>query len=159
MSKDKPVIVVGYDGSPASRTALEYAARIAGAGGCLYIVHAYRVPRDYWGSQYYSVMLDEAAAEARGLIERLPGEFDVLRDVDWYSEVVGSVPAHAIAEVALTRHADQIVVGSRGHGRARALLGSVSHELIHLAACPVTVIPERAIEAEPTELEALTGTA
>jgi nucleotide-binding universal stress UspA family protein len=95
----------------------------------------------------------------RGLIERLPDEFDVLRDVDWYSEVVGSIPAHAIGEVALTRHADQIVVGSRGHGRARALLGSVSHELIHLATCPVTVIPERAVETEPVELDALTATA
>ena len=158
MPNQKPVIVVGYDGSAASRAALEYAARLARAGR-LYVVHAYRVPRDYWGSQYYSVLLDEAAAEARRLIERLPEELDVLRDLEWYSEVVGSVPAPAIAEVAKTRHADQIVVGSRGHGRARALLGSVSHELIHLATCPVTVIPERAVEPEPAAREVLAATA
>jgi hypothetical protein len=28
----------------------------------------------------------------------------------------------------------------------RALLGSVAHELIHLAPCPVTVIPERMVD-------------
>jgi nucleotide-binding universal stress UspA family protein len=48
--------------------------------------------------------------------------------------------------VATAHRADEIIVGSRGFGRARALLGSVAHELIHLADCPVTVIPERAVE-------------
>jgi nucleotide-binding universal stress UspA family protein len=32
-------------------------------------------------------------------------------------------------------------VGSRGLGRARAVLGSVSHDVIHLAHRPVLVIP------------------
>jgi hypothetical protein len=33
------------------------------------------------------------------------------------------------------------------------LLGSVAHELIHLAACPVTVIPERMVEPHVPEPE------
>ena len=48
--------------------------------------------------------------------------------------------------VAATREADEIIVGTRGYGRARALLGSVAHELIHLADCPITVIPERVVD-------------
>ena len=43
--------------------------------------------------------------------------------------------------------ADEII-GTRGYGRARALLGSVAHELIHLADCPITVIPERVVDRE-----------
>jgi nucleotide-binding universal stress UspA family protein len=35
--------------------------------------------------------------------------------------------------VANVRGADEIVIGTRGFGRVRALLGSVAHELIHLA--------------------------
>jgi hypothetical protein len=42
----------------------------------------------------------------------------------------------------------------------RALLGSVAHDVIHLAACPVTVIPERMVEleaaAQAVESEAVT---
>jgi nucleotide-binding universal stress UspA family protein len=48
--------------------------------------------------------------------------------------------------VAAARGADEVVLGSRGFGRTRAPLGSASHELIHLARCPMTVIPERAVE-------------
>ena len=40
-------IVVGYDGSPASRAALARAAERAGEDGRIYIVHAYSVPADY----------------------------------------------------------------------------------------------------------------
>jgi nucleotide-binding universal stress UspA family protein len=145
MSHEKPVVVIGYDGSPASRAAVAHAARYVAAGGCLYIVHAYRAPSDYLGTQYYQELLDHVAQQARELIERLPGEIDALAGVEWHAEVLTGVPALAIANVAAARGADEIVVGSRGHGLARALLGSTSHELIHLATCPVTVIPERAV--------------
>jgi nucleotide-binding universal stress UspA family protein len=66
--------------------------------------------------------------------------------------VIGGPPARSIADVAKVRGADEIVIGTRGFGRMRALLGSVAHELIHLADCPVTVIPERMVEREvPSE--------
>jgi nucleotide-binding universal stress UspA family protein len=95
------------------------------------------------------VLLDEAAAEGRNRLEALPREIDALADVEWYPEIIAAAPPEAIAHVADVRGADEIIVGSRGYGRARALLGSVSHELIHLARCPVTVIPERAVEETP----------
>lgn len=37
-------IVVGYDGSPASRAAIARAAERAGEDGRIYVVHAYRCP-------------------------------------------------------------------------------------------------------------------
>jgi nucleotide-binding universal stress UspA family protein len=45
--------------------------------------------------------------------------------------------------VAAARQADEIVVGGRGLGVARALRGSVAADLIRLAEVPVTVIPPR----------------
>lgn len=149
MSHQKHVVVVGYDGSPASRAAVVHAVERAGPSGCVYVVHAYRVPADYWGTGYYQELLDHLAHEGRELMQQLPHEIEVLANVEWHPEIVGTVPAKAIADVAATREADEIIVGSRGYGRARALLGSVSHELIHLAHCPVTVIPERAVEDVP----------
>ena len=68
--------------------------------------------------------------------------------MSWEAEVIGASPARAIADTARARDADEIIVGTRGYGRARALLGSVAHELIHLAECPITVIPERVVDRQ-----------
>jgi nucleotide-binding universal stress UspA family protein len=42
---------------------------------------------------------------------------------------------------AYDNQADQIVVGAHGPGRIRALLGTVSHELPHIADRPVVLVP------------------
>ena len=77
-----------------------------------------------------------------------------LQGVAWETEVIGASPARAIADIARTRDADEIIVGTRGYGRARALLGSVAHELIHLADCPITVIPERVVDRDESREKA-----
>ncbi|MDX6598141.1 MAG: hypothetical protein QOE87_2028 [Gaiellales bacterium] len=51
-------------------------------------------------------------------------------------------PAHVIAEVAENAKAEVIVTGTRGHTAiAGLLLGSVTQRLLHLAHCPVLVVP------------------
>ena len=142
-------IVVGYDGSPASRAALVRAARQAGDEGYVYVVHAYSLPNDWLGMPNYQQMLDAALDRAQLTIDRIETESGAdLHGVSWEAEVIGAPPARAIADTARTRDADEIIVGTRGFGRARALFGSVAHELIHLAACPVTVIPERMVATD-----------
>jgi nucleotide-binding universal stress UspA family protein len=139
-------IVVGYDGSPASRAALDQAAQRAGADGRLYVVHACKVPGEWIGRPNYQRMLDIELERAESTMDELKRQVgERVAGVEWEAEVIGDDPAQAIAGVATAREADEIVVGTRGFGRARALLGSVAHELIHLAECPVTVIPERAV--------------
>jgi nucleotide-binding universal stress UspA family protein len=145
-------IVVGYDGSPASRAALALAAERAGADGKLYVVHAYTLPHDWIGTPDYQLLLDAQLDRAQASVKPLE---DDLQGIDWEAEVIADRPAHAIAGVAAARKADEIVVGTRGFGRARALLGSVAHELIHLSECPVTVIPERAVERAEERAHAL----
>jgi nucleotide-binding universal stress UspA family protein len=56
-------IVVGYDGSPASRSALARAAERAGADGSAYIVHAYSLPNDWLGIPNYQQMLDQRVVD------------------------------------------------------------------------------------------------
>jgi nucleotide-binding universal stress UspA family protein len=144
-------IVVGYDGSPASRAALACAAERAGEEGRIYIVNAYSVPADYLGVPNYQNLLDAALDRAQERMANIEEESGAdLHGVAWETVFIGDAPARAIADVAAAREADEIIVGTRGFGRARALLGSVAHQLIHLAECPITVIPERVVDRQQT---------
>ena len=147
-------IVVGYDGSPASRAALAHAAERVGEDGRIYIVHAYSLPSDWVVAANYTDLIGLAQERAQSQLDNIEQESGAdLADVEWETELLGGAPAPAIARVAEVRGADEIIVGTRGFGRARALFGSVAHELIHLAECPITVIPERVVDRRETELK------
>jgi nucleotide-binding universal stress UspA family protein len=147
-----PCIVVGYDGSPAAQVAVRLAADRVG-DGTLYVVYAFDGPADFRGGQTYEGMLGRATHDGQELLDRLKTDCASLATVRWESELLAGPAAAALATVAATRHADEIIVGSRGFGRVRALLGSVAHEVIHLADCPVTVIPEK-VAARHSDLPA-----
>ena len=141
-SQHSSTIVVGYDGSPTSRAAVAYARRRAGAGGRVFIVHAFDLPADLLGFPNYDRLLAERQEHGRALLAAIApeGEDDRLE-----TELIGGSAAEAIAAVAHVRQADEIVVGARGLSRARALLGSVSSELLHVADRPIVVIPAAAL--------------
>lgn len=145
----KPTLVVGYDGSKSSRAALLYAARQAGSSGRVFIVHAYELPPDMLGWPNYDRILSDRRDRGEALLHELPLESDALVGPEYELELIGGPPARAIVDVAQTRNADEIIVGARGLGRLRALLGSVSHELLHLADRPVVVIPSAAVGPGP----------
>jgi nucleotide-binding universal stress UspA family protein len=141
-------IVVGYDGSAAARGALLFAARQAQAGGRVFVVHAYELPPHLLGSPNYDRILAERRGRGEALLRDLPLQGDELAGPEYETELVGGPPAEAIANVARTRHADEIVVGARGLCLVRALLGTVSHELLHIADRPVVVIPAAVVSGE-----------
>ncbi|MFC4054054.1 universal stress protein [Actinomadura syzygii] len=134
-------VVVGVDGSAASRSALELAFAEADARG--HSVHAVTA----WESvpvKDLPPLADEdgmrAAAEARQarlmipMRERHPG-------VDVRAEVVSGSPREVL--LAAAADARLLVVGSRGLGGFRGLLlGSVSQALVEHASCPVVVVHE-----------------
>ena len=58
---------------------------------------------------------------------------------------VGVRPAHEIVNAAREQGADLIVAGTRGHSPIGGLLlGSVTNRLLHIAPCPVLVVPPSA---------------
>jgi nucleotide-binding universal stress UspA family protein len=152
-----PCVVVGFDGSPASHVALTRAIEPVGPDGKLYLVHAWEVPEAWRGRGTYPPYVDRALTRAEEVMESAVTAHPGLKDITWERELIGGPPARSIADVAEVRRADEIILGTRGFGRVRALLGSVAHELIHLAPCPVTVIPERMVNwnAEAPESEAV----
>ena len=151
-------IVVGYDGSTAARAAVDRAIDRAIPDGRVVIVYAYHVPADYIAASYYPEMRTDAATLAAGLLDELEHGSRRLAAVAHERVIAVGPAAPAIIRAADVHHADEIIVGSRGVGRARALVGSVAHDVIHRAHCPVTVIPERIVdrgEASAEVVEAL----
>lgn len=60
--------------------------------------------------------------------------------------------AHQVAAAARRLDVDLIVIGTHGHtGVSGPFLSMVTHRLLHLAPCPVLVVPNQAlsIDAEP----------
>jgi nucleotide-binding universal stress UspA family protein len=53
---------------------------------------------------------------------------------------VEGAPASRILETAGSQHADLIIMGSRHRGLSRAMMGSVSHAVLHRAVCPVLIV-------------------
>jgi nucleotide-binding universal stress UspA family protein len=140
-------IVVGVDGSEYSRQALEWAlqeARLRGAR--LEVVHAVMDTRSVMPYTVEEVGARFDAHRARAAAERLidesgePGGGAGGVEVD----VVAEEGSAANVLVERSKAADLVVVGTRGHGSlSEVLLGSVSHQLVHHAHCPVVVLRGR----------------
>lgn len=149
MSTQHPVIVVGYDGSPAARAAVEVAIDRLASGGKLVVVHAHTDPSGYIGDTYYQQLLEATVDRAKAVVADLVADCARLSTVDWEPDLVSGPAGDAIARVASVREADEIVIGTRGRGHLRSALGSVSLDVLHRAGCPVVVIPERMVR-EPS---------
>jgi nucleotide-binding universal stress UspA family protein len=144
---DGPTLIVGYDGSSASRCAVAIAAERAGKLGKLYIVHAYEEGPDLTGALDWqgeqNRRQDQAQAELDGLLLVAAEE---LVETQFEAGLAVGPPAAVLTDMARELDADEIVIGARGLGRVRALLGSVSHEVLHRADRPVLVVPSNAVE-------------
>ena len=68
-------------------------------------------------------------------------------------EVAAGDPAHTLIDVLENFGCDMVVMGARGLGTLRsAMLGSVSHEVLHAAQVPVLIVKQ----PPPPEAEATT---
>jgi nucleotide-binding universal stress UspA family protein len=136
-----PRIVVGVDGSAASKAALWWAVRQAQLiDGSVDAVIAWHHPSAYgWmppQAETYDFeriateVLDETIAKAIGPDRWL---------VEIRKRVVQDNAATALLEAS--RGAELLVVGNRGHGGfAETLLGSVGQHCVQHATCPVVVV-------------------
>jgi nucleotide-binding universal stress UspA family protein len=156
-------ILVGVDGSPAAKYAVDWAACDAAMRNIrLTLVHAVRpigptVPP-----------MSAPAAFSRWQVEQGQKILDAAVDIARSSTPDGG-PAQIESEllfspvvptlVDLSKEAQMVVVGSRGRGPLmRSLLGSVSSSLIRHAHCPVAVIhDEDPLMPHPAQAPVLVG--
>jgi nucleotide-binding universal stress UspA family protein len=139
-------IVVGVDGSTASTTAVQWAARWAAMRNTgLTIVHASPpvVPGSsliVWTGPTSSEVLRAQEEQAQRLIDDAAKTAnDIARDLHIQTKVIAAAPVPALLE--LSNDAQIVVVGRRGRSSlSGVLLGSVSTALIHHAGCPVAVV-------------------
>jgi nucleotide-binding universal stress UspA family protein len=135
-----PGIVVGVDGSEASRRALAWASQEATLRKAhLTVLTVHENPEGHWTGNplYYresGPAQEQAEAAAEDAVTR--GGYRGHASV----RSVAGLAAEQLIEAS--RDADLLVVGSRGEGGfARLLMGSVSTQVVHHAFCPVVVIP------------------
>jgi nucleotide-binding universal stress UspA family protein len=136
-------IVVGVDGSEASRAALRWAiAEARRREASVEAVHAWQVPYvggdPYLAGGFYPGLIETAGRDT--LQQAIDAE-----DTSALARPVEPIVAAGGAASALldaAKDADLLVVGSRGRGGFTSLvLGSVSHHVAHHATCPVVVMP------------------
>ena len=139
-------IVVGVDGSDGSRQALTWAVEEARVhGGTVEAVHVFSYASQFGYSIDAMVVpvppYDEVKASAAKVLDEV---LEATVPEDAGVEIERHVAEGAAASVLLTRatNADLLVVGTRGYGGFRGLLlGSVSHQCVTHAPCPVVVVP------------------
>ena len=140
------VIVVGYDGSEESRHAVAVAAARAGPEGTVIPVHVTVAASSWLGASYYEPVVEEVYTTAEARLAEIDEIDTGTANVE--PELIEGDPAEALIRIAESRGATEIVVGSRGRGRFRSILGSVSHELLERADRPVVIVPKGAVDGD-----------
>jgi nucleotide-binding universal stress UspA family protein len=139
------VIVVGVDHSPGSKAALVFAekeARLRGA--TLRAVHAWQYGYVGYNGLEGAVPVfgadgDELLYAAEAALEASVREALPQSEVEIEHGTIQGMAARVLVDES--RHADLLVVGSRGHGGfAQLLLGSVSQQCAQHAECPVVIV-------------------
>lgn len=141
-------IVVGVDGSPDSDRALAWAAHQAGlVGSRLHVVHAweppYAAPDSLAGTMpFLAGDQAELAKHAQKILDdSIARSIPTDTSLTVTSAVLEGYPSAVLTEVASGDHAELLVIGTRGLGGfSSMLLGSVAHQCLHHAVCPVAVI-------------------
>jgi nucleotide-binding universal stress UspA family protein len=133
--------IVGYDGTAASRSAVELTVELAAAEHAEVVAaHAYpRVPGRH-GRGASAPADDELHERVREPAARILLGLDV-EGVSRRVLACGS-PAQALHELAEQEHAALLAIGVTHHtGIGRLLPGSVGAKLLHGAPCPVLAVP------------------
>lgn len=140
---DLSKILVPVDGSANSLRAAGFAAGLAGDGEKVTLIQVI-VPVERYLKFFADLPMPqveedlnqyavESMAEAAGVF--------TAKGLTVESVIEYGDPGEAIAKYADEHGFDQIVMGTRGMGDLKGLImGSVSHQVIHLAKCPVTLV-------------------
>ncbi len=133
-------IIVGVDGSPSATKAIEWAARWAAVNGCsLDVATSWEWPKSYGAPMPVREDFDPAAVAKQVNQAALDALGSGHPDLEAAPVIVEGPPGQVLVE--LSKGADLLVVGSRGHSELVGLLiGSVSEYCTAHAHCPVVVV-------------------
>ena len=133
-------IVLAVDGSESSDLAVAAAAELArDSGGRIVAVHIKELIAGRFAGPV-RVDEDDVQAKIRGQVKDL-ADSGLNVTLEMHSTMTGG-PAPVVADTAGREDADLIVSGTRGHtALAGVIVGSVAQRLLHLAPCPVLVVP------------------
>ncbi|WP_431930926.1 universal stress protein [Nonomuraea jabiensis] len=136
-------IVAGLDPEDAVHPAIDYAFEEAQARGArLWVVHAWDLPSSRVVASFPPDLEFIAQARQKHVHDVLSPWAKRYPRVEVTESVFRGNPIAALCETSA--RADLVVVGSRGRGAIRsAMLGSVSHGVLHYASCPVAVVRPR----------------
>jgi nucleotide-binding universal stress UspA family protein len=140
-------IVVGFDGSPEAKSALESACDLARATGAgLRVISAAEPPPIVFGksgtSGGWQSLKEAIEDEARTQLDSVQAELP--SDVSVEANVISDEPVPALTQAA-SGPGSILVLGSRGYGPVRGvMLGSVSRSLAMHAPAPLVVYPRGA---------------
>ncbi len=157
-------VVIGYDGSPAASAAIDAGALLF-PDSHAWVTHLWMPPlasealrhrlrtRARDANEFMEMIEQEGRREA----ERLAAMGVVLaRAAGWDAEPLvqrtWGAEGLRLAQTTEQVQADLAIVGSRGLGGTRAVLGSVSDMVVHYTARPVVVIPHPLLADEYASL-------
>jgi nucleotide-binding universal stress UspA family protein len=139
-------ILVGVDGSPESRAAVDYASRLAReTGRSLVLAYVAEPPLPL---ELVPVQSDqELRTWAQKVLDGI-GSRAKRTGLDVETAVLSGPVAETLAETALAEGIDFVVVGHRDRSAVtRALLGSVADRLAQISPKPLLLVPEAALAA------------
>lgn len=139
-----PTYIVGYDGSPSARAALEFTRELARTTGARVVVaHVYPVLAGLYVSPYSGPGPAKryAEADAAGMAAATRLLDEVEGDVDRVAIPGGSEP-YELHAMARSERPALLAVGATHHGAlGRLVPGSVAERVVHGSPCPVLVVP------------------
>jgi nucleotide-binding universal stress UspA family protein len=141
VSDSGPVIVVGVDGSDASKDALRWAGHQAElTGATLRAITTWNVPMINYGAAMPGSIEADVSRDCKEALDQAIREvLGPAPSAKVVADVVEGHPAEVL--VGAAHDAELLVVGSRGHGAFKGMfLGSVSTHCVSHAACPVVVV-------------------
>ena len=137
-------ILLPVDGSDISLEAVRFAVRLARDGLDASVVLAnVQEPASLYEIlvAHDAEVLDRISAEA-GVHAMMQAEALLQQaGIAYEREVAKGDPAHTLVDILENYGCELVVMGARGQGTLRsALLGSVSHEVLHAAGVPVMIV-------------------
>lgn len=148
-SGDRPaVVLVGVDGSAASRRAVHYAVDLVRSGRCVLVI-AHVIP---WSPYTVTTLEENETRHAVRQEEVARAERELLGPMRELAEEAGAKVtdvvvrfghiAETLMALAQEHGAREVVVGRTGDSRLRSLIfGSTPSHLVQVCTIPVTVVP------------------